>query len=148
MDTTRDKNQKLIVETINENTTKINIKKEDLFEVAKQLHTQDNLAFEHLSFITAVDFIDYFELVYLFYSYKRKKELTLKTSVLKKEPVIDSLTSIWIAADWPEREVYDLFGIEFKGHPNLKRIMLADDFSGHPLRKDFPCENKEEYLLK
>jgi len=136
------------VPKITEETADITIVKEKLKSVAKELHEKENLHFEHLSFITAVDFGDYLELIYQFYSYKRKHSLTLRTRVLTKDLVIDSLTSIWKAADWQEREVYDLFGVKFKGHPNLKRILLAEDFPGHPLRKDFACKNDEEYILK
>lgn len=129
-------------------TTEFAIPKENLFEVVKMLHEDKKFDYDYLSFMTAVDFIDYFEMVYQFYSYKRNHGLMLKSSALKKDPVIDSITPIYGAADWHEREVYDLFGIDFVGHPDLRRILLADDFKGHPLRKDFKCVNDEEYILE
>jgi NADH-quinone oxidoreductase subunit C len=147
MATTSTEEQFLKTPQITKETSRINISSEDLLEVAQKLHKDENLSFEHLSFVTAVDYVDHLELVYHFYSYKRKHELTLTTSLPMENPEIDSLTSIWIAADWHEREVYDLFGIKFKGHPNLTRIFLREDFPGHPLRKDFPCQNDDDYLL-
>lgn len=148
METAKSSRKKIKTQAITEETTNATVLKEDILKIAKTLHSKDNLAFDHLSFVTAVDYGDYFELVYQLYSYKRKHSLTIKTSVPKKNPVIDSVISVWLAADWHEREVYDLFGIEFKGHPNLKRMFLPDDFPGHPLRKDYPNENNEEYILK
>lgn len=148
MATTSAKEQHIKMPVINEETTRLTIASDDLLKVATKLHGDNKLSFEHLSFVTAVDYKDHLEIVYRFFSYKRRRELTLITKLPSDNPEIDSLTPIWIAADWSEREVYDLFGVKFKGHPNLTRILLAEDFPGHPLRKDFPCENNEEYLLK
>jgi len=83
-----------------------------------------------------------FEVVYLLYSFKANDRLRLKTKVGEGEPV-KSVESIWKAANWLEREVYDLFGIPFENHPDLRRILLWDGYEGHPLRKDFPVEGPD-----
>jgi len=80
-----------------------------------------------------------FELVYLLNSLFRRERLTVKVRVADGE-VFPTMSDIWLAADWFEREIYDMFGIRFSGHPDLRRILLEDDFEGHPLRKDFPTE--------
>lgn len=80
------------------------------------------------------------ELVYHLLSISRNSRLRLKVSVPAAEPVIASLTPLWRNADWLEREVFDMFGIRFRGHPDLRRILMYDEFEGHPLRKDYPIE--------
>jgi NADH-quinone oxidoreductase subunit C len=95
------------------------------------------LGFDRFGMVTAVDFGDDFELVYRLQSARFGVGLFLKTEVPRDEAVIETLTDLWPAANWQEREVYDLFGIEFRGHPDLRRILLPDDWKGHPLRKDY-----------
>ncbi len=100
------------------------------------------LSFEMLIDVTAVDYYGKkprFEVVYQLYSVSRNERLRVKTRVDEGEE-LDSVFSVWPSASFPEREVYDLFGIKFKGHPYLKRLLLWDGFEGHPLRKDFPVE--------
>ncbi len=87
-----------------------------------------------------------FEVVYHFYSATHNHRLRLKVPVTEADPVVDSLTSFWRAADWFEREVWDMFGIRFNGHPNLKRILMYEPFEGHPLRRDYPV-NKRQPLV-
>ncbi len=89
--------------------------------------------------MTAVDFINekVFELVYYLYSSKLRQGIIVKTQVPRTAPEIESVSDIWPGMDWQEREVYDLFGVKFRNHPNLKRIMMWEGFSGHPLRKDY-----------
>ena len=87
-----------------------------------------------------------FEVVYHLYSHARTRRLRVKVPVGAADAVVDSVTGLWKAADWFEREVWDMFGIRFTGHPNLKRIMMYDSFQGHPLRKDYPV-NKRQPLL-
>lgn len=97
-------------------------------------------AFNRLSSVTAVDWypaVPRFEVVYHLHSLPRGERLRLKCR-LAEGAAIDSVTGVWRGADWYEREVYDLFGIPFRGHPNLKRIMMPEDWEGHPLRKDYP----------
>lgn len=91
--------------------------------------------------ITAVDYPEReerFEIVYHLNSMSENRRIRVKTRVDEREPFVPSITDIFPGANWLEREVYDMFGIIFENHPNLKRILLWDDFPGHPLRKDFP----------
>ena len=97
--------------------------------------------FVRLSTVTAVDrYPDEprIEVVYHLHSIERNERVRLKCRLGGEQPAIDSVTSVWRSADWYEREVFDLFGIRFAGHPDLRRIMLPDDWEGHPLRKDYP----------
>ena len=87
-----------------------------------------------------------FAVVYHFFSLPLKHRLRVEVAVEEADAEIDSLTSLWPGADWLEREVWDMFGIRFRGHPNLKRILMYDGFSGHPLRKDYPV-NKRQPLI-
>ncbi len=87
-----------------------------------------------------------FALVYHFYSTTHKHRLRLVTPVDESDAQVDSLTSLWPGADWLEREVWDMFGVDFRGHPDLKRILMYEGFDGHPLRKDYPV-NKRQPLI-
>lgn len=107
------------------------------------------LGFDRLGMLTAVDREETFELVYRLQSRSMSAGMFLKCSVPRERPVARSLTDLWPAADWQEREVYDLFGIEFAGHPDLRRILLPDDWAGHPLRKDYEDDRivpRPEYI--
>ncbi len=98
-------------------------------------------AFARLSTVTAVDRYPAearFEIVYHLHSVTRNLRVRLKCRLGGEAPEIDSVTGIWRSANWYEREVYDLFGIVFRGHPNLRRILMPDNWVGHPLRKDYP----------
>lgn len=110
------------------------IKKEGLLKVAEKVK---EMGFDNLSVITGIDYGDRFEVVYNFLSYSKKQNLVLKVILGHENPEVDSLVSVWKVADWLERETYDLVGIKFAGHPNLKRILLPDGWIGHPLRKDY-----------
>jgi NADH-quinone oxidoreductase subunit C len=114
------------------------VKGEALLSIAEYLKSDPELDFDYLNHITAVDYYDYFELVYQLTSIKYNHSLVLKTQLNDRvSPVVSSLVGLWKAADFQEREIYDLMGISFKGHPNLKRIFLWEGFDGHPLRKDY-----------
>ena len=111
---------------------------EALFEVAEFLKNSPELDFNYLNYITAVDYFDYFELVYQLTSLTHNHSVVLKTRCHGRDnPVVPSVVKLWRGADFQEREVYDLMGIRFDGHPNMKRIVLWDGFAGHPLRKDY-----------
>ncbi len=115
------------------------VKSDSLFKVAEYLKSSPELEFDYLISITAVDYLDYFEVVYHLVSIKHNHSLVLKTRCYDRErPAIPSITKLWQGADFQEREIYDLMGIKFEGHPNLKHIVLWDGFEGHPLRKDYP----------
>jgi NADH-quinone oxidoreductase subunit C len=81
-----------------------------------------------------------FEVNYHLMSLARRERLRLKIRVGSEDPVVESVTSVWPTANWHEREVFDLFGVRFAGHPNLRRILMPEDWEGHPLRKDYPVE--------
>lgn len=108
-----------------------------LLDIATRLKNPEGMCFDYLDMITAVDYEEYFELVYRFVSMAENKRLTINTRVPKGNPVVDSLTGLWKSADFQERELFDLFGITFNGHSCLRRMMLWEGFQGHPLRKDY-----------
>lgn len=108
-----------------------------LARVADYLKSTPGLDFDFLDMATAVDYSDRFELVYRLLSLKNNTLVTLKVRCDRNKPAIPSLANLWEGASFQEREIYDLFGVEFSGHPNLKRIVLWEGYQGHPLRKDF-----------
>ncbi len=119
--------------------TAIFIRGESLLEVARFL--KESLDLDYLTSITAVDYIDHFELVYLLTSLENNHSIILKTRCEEREnPRVPSVVSLWRGADFQEREIFDLMGITFEGHPNMKRLFLWDGFQGHPLRKDYILE--------
>jgi NADH-quinone oxidoreductase subunit C len=104
-------------------------------------YLKDSEKFIRLSAVTAVDWYPEeprFEVVYHLHSLERNTRLRVKCRLGGVDPAIDSVTSVWRGADWYEREVYDMFGIQFRGHPNLVRILMPTDWEGYPLRKDYP----------
>ena len=97
--------------------------------------------YRYLSDVTAVDWFPSeprFEVIYHLYSHDRKERLRLKSRLSEASAEIASVVPVWGAANWYEREVFDLFGIQFQGHPHLRRILMPEDWQGHPLRKDYP----------
>ncbi len=114
------------------------VKSDSLLAVAGYLKDTGGLEFNFLNYITAVDYYSYFEVVYQMTSLKHNHSIVMKTRCYGREnPSVPSVISLWQAADFQEREIYDLMGIKFEGHPNLKRIFLWEGFQGHPLRKDY-----------
>lgn len=114
------------------------VKPELILPVCKIMKDPDELDFSFLTALTAVDFVDHFEIIYHLTSMRRNLKCVLKCVCKGREnPAISSVTEIWRGADLQEREIWDLMGIRFEGHPNLKRIMLWEGFEGHPLRKDY-----------
>jgi len=114
------------------------IKEASLGAVAEYLKTSEGLKYDYLNYVTAVDYYTYFEIVYQVTSLEFNKSVVFKTRVYGREnPTVPSVYQIWRGADLQEREIYDLFGIKFEGHPNMKRIFLWEGFPGHPLRKDW-----------
>ena len=115
----------------------------DYLEVAPALLTKvaeyfkTTLDFDFLDMITAADYPDRFELIYRLQSLKNNNLVSLKVKTGKEKPAVPSLANLWQGANFQEREIYDLFGIEFTGHPDLRRIVLWEGYEGHPLRKDF-----------
>jgi len=114
------------------------VKSEFLFDVAGYLKSNPELDFNYLNDVTAVDYYQYFEVVYHLTSLNYNHSLVLKTRCYERnEPTVPSVVSLWRGAGYLEREIYDLMGIKFEGHPDLKRIVLWHGFKGHPLRKDY-----------
>jgi len=114
------------------------VKADSLLPVLTFLKDNDTLKFDYLNYITAVDYFSYFEVVYQLTSLEHNHTVVLKTRCYGREnPAVPSVLGLWQAADFQEREIYDLMGISFDGHPNLKRIFLWEGFPGHPLRKDY-----------
>lgn len=122
--------------------------KEDYFKLAKFLKEEEDLGFDFLSDLSGVDYIEYMEVVCHLYSYKHRHQVRLKARVTREDPNIDTLVPLWGTANWHEREAWDLYGIVFTGHPDLRRILSDDDQEGHPYRKDVPLKNDEDFILK
>ena len=108
-----------------------------LVEVARFLHDDRELDARYLQSLSGVDRYDHFEVVYHLASLSRNHELALKVRADHEQPEVPSVVSVWLGAHLQEREAYDLLGIRFAGHPDLKRLLLWEGFPGHPLRKDF-----------
>ncbi len=139
----------------NRGTLVITVRKEHALDVLEYLKTDTELAYNFLVDVTAVDNaemeaelmrFDYarFMVVYQLYSYNGNRRLRVKVPVHENELSVRSVTGLWKGANWLERETYDMFGIHFDGHPNLRRILMPDDFEGHPLRKDYPLRGRGE----
>ena len=132
------------------------IRTNSLKKIAQFLKDTPELDFNFLMDLTAVDYLFYaggriqkefrFEVVYHFFSLKFNHRIRIKVPVDEKNPEVDSLVDLWASANWYEREVWDMYGIKFKGHPNLKRILMYEEFEGHALRKDYPV-NKRQPLV-
>lgn len=117
-----------------------------IVDVLRFLRDAPELRFEMLSDLTAVDYLGQsprFEVVYHLLALGRNERVRVKARVSEEAPEIDSAVPIWPAANWMEREVWDLYGIRFRGHPDLRRILLYEEFQGHPLRKDYPKERRQ-----
>jgi NADH-quinone oxidoreductase subunit C len=122
------------------------VAKEQLGAVMRFLRDDPELAFDMLSDVTCVDYLGEtprFEMVYHLYSLSKNHRLRVKARVPEDAPEIESLCPLWASANWMEREVWDLYGLRFTGHPDLRRILLYEEFEGHPLRKDFPKERRQ-----
>lgn len=111
--------------------------------VAAFLKSADGYRFDYLRSLTGIDFENEMEVVYHLLSLTTKQQIAVKVKTERENASVPSVTDVWISADWQEREVYDLLGIDFPGHPNLQRIMMPDDWVGHPLRKDYEPLDEE-----
>lgn len=113
------------------------VEKDALPEICQFLRDDERLACNILHCVSGVEWPEYFESVYHIFSLTNKHWVVLKVRTDKEDPRVPSVTSIWPAANWHERESYDLLGIVYEGHPNLTRILLSPEWEGHPLRKDY-----------
>jgi len=120
-----------------------------ILDILRFLRDDPELAFDSLTDLTAVDWLDQgrperFCVVYNLFSFRNNAYFRVKAWVPEEDPVVESASGLWKAAPWAEREVYDMYGIEFDGHPDLKRLMLPEYYTGHPLRKDYPLQGAGE----
>lgn len=115
-----------------------------LLDILEFLKTNESYQCNMLRNLTAVDYLEYIEVVYHLYSLPLRKAVTVKTRCGMEDSQIPSATVIWPAANFQEREVYDLLGVRFTEHPDLRRILLRDEFDGHPLRKTYNTDNAGE----
>lgn len=122
----------------------VTLNKESLLSVCTYLAETADMGFNYLRDLTAVDYLGKkdtrFEVVYHLYSINHRHMLRLKVPVQESDCTVDSVCSIWSGANWHERECFDLFGVTFKGHPDHRRILMPEDWEGHPLRKDYPVK--------
>jgi len=122
------------------------IEKDVLLDVMKMLRDDPGLSFEFVMDVTAVDFLGEtprFEVVYHLFSFSKNRRVRIKVKVSEEDPEIPTITPLWRGANWFEREVFDMYGIRFTGHPDLRRILMYEEFEGHPLRKDYPIEGRQ-----
>jgi len=133
--------------TVQHEQTILYVSAASIVEVCRYL--RDEHGFNRASSVTALDWYPQeprFEVVYLLHAVKENQRLRLKVRVSGENPAVESVTGVWAGANWYEREVFDLFGITFSNHPDLRRIMMPEDWEGHPLRKDFPVHgHKYDY---
>ncbi|MBM2841310.1 MAG: dehydrogenase subunit, partial [Bacteroidetes bacterium] len=119
----------------------VQVKKQDIVKVCEFLKNDAELSFDMVIDLCGVDMYrpeGRFEVIYILYSLKNKKYVRLKVLVNEDDAVVDTVTSVWSGANWHERETYDMFGITFKGHPDLRRMYMPEEYEYYPLRKDFP----------
>jgi NADH-quinone oxidoreductase subunit C len=130
------------------------VAREAIVDVLRFCRDDPALAFDMLMDLTAVDYLKYpgredgprFEVVYHLYSLRHNHRLRLKVSVAEDGPVVPSAVALWPIADWFEREVWDMFGVRFQGHPHLRRLLMYEEFVGHPLRKDYPINRRQPLI--
>ena len=115
----------------------IKINASSLLAICEKLHSDPDLTFDYLADITAIDWQDRIEVVYQLTNLASNAKVALRVDLNRDKPELDSVTSVWKGADYQEREVFDLMGVVFNGHPDLRRILLPEDWEGCPLRKDY-----------
>ncbi|HHT9117609.1 MAG TPA: NADH-quinone oxidoreductase subunit C [Candidatus Hypogeohydataceae bacterium YC38] len=125
------------------------VKRVDVLEICRFLKEDTELSYNFLMDLTAADYLGKeprFEVVYHLYSLKHNMRVRIKVPLSESDPTIDSVSSLWASANWAERECWDLFGIRFNEHPDLRRILLYEQFQGHPLRKDYPVDKRQPLI--
>lgn len=126
----------------------VTLKKARIVDICRFLHDDPDLFLDYLVDLCGVDYQgkkeNRFEVVYHLYSIKHRHAVRLKAEVAAERPSIDSVITVWRGVDWHEREAFDMFGIVFNGHPDLRRILMPEDWEGHPLRKDYPVKGPEK----
>jgi NADH-quinone oxidoreductase subunit C len=127
------------------------VRRANVKEILKFLRDDPETSFEMLADLTCVDYLGKtprFEVVYHLHSLTKRHRLRIKAGVPEEAPTIDTVTDLWLAAGWLEREVWDLYGVRFEGHPDLRRILLYEEFVGHPLRKDYPTDKRQPLVRR
>lgn len=126
--------------------TTVVVKPDRIVDICRALKDDHETSFRYLSMIAGMDYLPQsprFGLVYNLYSHKHHNRITLKTLLTDDlAPAIDSVASVWSTANWHEREIYDMMGIRFNHHPDLRRLLMPGDWVGHPQRKDYPLRGK------
>ena len=126
------------------------VRRDQLVDVMTFLRNDEGTRFEMLSDLTGVDYLGVkeprFEVVYHLYSLSRGHRIRIKVELGEEDPHVPSVLGLWKSANWMEREAYDLYGIRFDGHPDLRRVLLYPEFEGHPLRKDYPLEGRQPLI--
>ncbi|SVE36991.1 uncharacterized protein METZ01_LOCUS489845 [marine metagenome] len=123
----------------------ISVEPKDLEDICRLLKEDSRTNFKILLCIAAVDYVDYIQMVYVLLSPEHERTLGVKIDLSYEDLTVSSLSGIWRAADWYEREADDLFGVDFKGHPDLSPLLLYEGFEGFPGRKEFPFHEYDEY---
>jgi len=123
----------------------VTVPAESIAAVCRRAKDDPELDFKMLLCMSCVDYQEYFQMVYFLHSLDREQTLVVKADVSYEEPSLPSLTSVWRAAEWYEREAHDLFGIAFEGHPDLSPLLLYEGFEGYPGRKEFPFYEYQEF---
>ncbi len=123
----------------------LNVPSNLIHPICKTLHLNTELFFDYLRCLSVVDYKDILEINYHLFSYTKRHKMVLKCELNPKKPVISSVSNIWKAANWFERESHDLFGVVFKDHPSLDRLLLPDDFEGNPGLKSYPLHEYKEW---
>jgi NADH-quinone oxidoreductase subunit C len=132
----------------------VTVRREAVADVLRHCRDTSTLAFDMLMDLTAVDYLKFpgredgprFEVVYHLYSLRENHRLRVKVRLDEDDAVVATAVRIWPIADWLEREVWDMFGIRFDGHPDLRRLLLYEEFVGHPLRKDYPINRRQPLI--
>jgi NADH-quinone oxidoreductase subunit C len=139
--------QQLLSSELNLGDVVIVVDSTQIFSLLRLLKIDSELYFDLFLNVTAVDWMDKkpkrFELVYHLLSTKNQQRIRIKTDVAEEKPEVDSVVALWSGANFMEREVWDMYGIKFNGHPDLRRILMYDEFVGYPLRKDYPLQGKQ-----
>jgi NADH-quinone oxidoreductase subunit C len=124
----------------------VSVRKSALRAVGRFLKEEPELGFDYIVHVSSVDYpteLERFEVVYEVYSIRRRQRIRIKTRTSEEDCAVDSLSAVWYGANFMEREVYDMMGIRFHGHPDLRRILMPDEYEeGFPLRKDFPLQGR------
>jgi NADH-quinone oxidoreductase subunit C len=129
----------------------VSIKKDKIIDICRYLHDEPDIYLDFLADLCGVDYPDRrhrFEVIYNLFSIKYKHRLILEALIPESDPSIDSVVPIWSGANWHEREACDMYGITFNGHPDLRRILMPEDWEGFPQRKDYPLKGWEGWEYK